>query len=93
MKIGVRAFGEALTIIPRTLCATTGRDDAAYVLIELQEAHKLARKNGTGPICPHGARTCMKSPLMPFLLIASGMIQVMVHAPVVSTLLESICVG
>lgn len=47
VKIGVRAFGEALTIIPRTLCSTTGRDDAAYVLIELQEAHKAAKKKGT----------------------------------------------
>jgi T-complex protein 1 subunit zeta len=47
VKIGVRAFGEALTIIPRTLCSTAGRDDAAYVLIELQEAHKAAKKKGT----------------------------------------------
>mmetsp|Transcript_128637 Transcript_128637/g.222230 ORF Transcript_128637/g.222230 Transcript_128637/m.222230 type:complete len:544 (-) Transcript_128637:641-2272(-) len=51
VKIGVRAFGEALTIIPRTLCSTTGRDDAAYVLIEMQEAHKAAKKNGTDE-CP-----------------------------------------
>lgn len=48
VKIGVRAFGEGLSIIPRTLCSTMGRDDAAYVLIELQEAHKAARKKGTG---------------------------------------------
>jgi len=47
-KIGVRAFGEALTIIPRTLCTSIGRDDSAYVLIEMQEAHKLAKKNNTG---------------------------------------------
>lgn len=47
VKIGVRAFGEGLSIIPRTLCGTMGRDDAAYVLIELQEAHKAARKKGT----------------------------------------------
>eukprot|EP00667_Euglena_gracilis_P001350 EG_transcript_1348 len=47
VKIGVRAFGEGLSIIPRTLCSTMGRDDAAYVLIELQEAHKAARKKGT----------------------------------------------
>jgi len=48
VKIGVRAFGEALSIIPRTLCNTIGRDDAAYVLIELQEAQKAANKRSTG---------------------------------------------
>eukprot|EP00993_Chasmostoma_nieuportense_P007565 NODE_847_length_1811_cov_434.811164_g792_i0.p1 GENE.NODE_847_length_1811_cov_434.811164_g792_i0~~NODE_847_length_1811_cov_434.811164_g792_i0.p1 ORF type:complete len:569 (+),score=180.19 NODE_847_length_1811_cov_434.811164_g792_i0:68-1708(+) len=48
VKIGVRAFAEALTIIPRTLCSSTGRDDAAYVMIELKEAHSASKKKGLG---------------------------------------------
>eukprot|EP01004_Peranema_trichophorum_P002798 NODE_1829_length_1788_cov_111.735135_g1537_i1.p1 GENE.NODE_1829_length_1788_cov_111.735135_g1537_i1~~NODE_1829_length_1788_cov_111.735135_g1537_i1.p1 ORF type:complete len:546 (+),score=108.52 NODE_1829_length_1788_cov_111.735135_g1537_i1:59-1696(+) len=51
VKIGVRAFGEALTIIPRTLSSSTGRDDAAYMLIELQEQHKSAKRKGLDE-CP-----------------------------------------
>eukprot|EP00996_Jenningsia_fusiforme_P003215 NODE_401_length_2295_cov_92.495548_g370_i0.p1 GENE.NODE_401_length_2295_cov_92.495548_g370_i0~~NODE_401_length_2295_cov_92.495548_g370_i0.p1 ORF type:complete len:544 (+),score=87.98 NODE_401_length_2295_cov_92.495548_g370_i0:509-2140(+) len=46
VKIGVRAFSEALSIVPRTLCTSTGRDDAPYVLMELQEAHKAALRKG-----------------------------------------------
>lgn len=46
VKIGMRAFGEALTVIPRTLCTSSGRDDAAYLLIEMQDAVKASKKKG-----------------------------------------------
>eukprot|EP00992_Anisonema_acinus_P012858 TRINITY_DN8398_c0_g1_i2.p1 TRINITY_DN8398_c0_g1~~TRINITY_DN8398_c0_g1_i2.p1 ORF type:complete len:552 (+),score=154.28 TRINITY_DN8398_c0_g1_i2:59-1714(+) len=45
-KIGIRAFGEALSIIPRTLCNSSGRDDSAYMLIEMQDAYKASKAKG-----------------------------------------------